>query len=149
MAIDNRGSLLVTGDESGAIFARILHHRNSKSAHQPPQRDRDGTQFGGGRSSSGNTGDGNATAVASAAAHEGGVLAVSHVDDRPSRISGNEDSDSEPKDEEMLFVSGGQGEDDCSVFFCLSVFPSPSPSPPPFVGSQLVRESVNDWNCYC
>ncbi|CAM9608394.1 unnamed protein product, partial [Sphacelaria rigidula] len=73
LAIDGEGRLLVTGDENGVICARLLHQADGRVAnghHASCPRDREGASLGS---------DGDGTTVASAAAHEGGVFAVSHV----------------------------------------------------------------------
>ncbi|CAN0497695.1 unnamed protein product, partial [Ectocarpus sp. 8 AP-2014] len=91
LSIDRRGELLVTGDESGAICARLLHHSGNRSG--------DGTAYGSSSvegGSSGGSGGGGVVEVVREA-HSGEVLAISHVE------GGAGD------DDPALFVSGGKG----------------------------------------
>lgn len=96
LAIDVKGILLVTGDESGALCARILPQ--TRGIQNASRRHR-----GGGVSQGG--GDDSAV-VTFAAAHEGGVTAVCHVD----RSCGAGDEGQERNGIiDMVLVTGGAG----------------------------------------
>lgn len=102
LAVDAQGRLLLTGDESGAICARFLCHARDDST---------GVDHGCTLRSQALEGEGRARICAGGGsakvlqgAHEGGVLAMSHV--RGDAGGSAEDI----KSSSMLFVSGGIGE---------------------------------------
>lgn len=112
LAIDSEGSLLVTGDEKGVICVRLLHQADDSDGHHASfPRDRE-------RATSGSNGDG--TTVAFAAAHEGGVLAVSHVHrDARAGVNGGRGITGRGDDENgMLFVSGGAAGEHIRFMLC-------------------------------
>lgn len=107
LSIDSRGELLLTGDESGVICLRLLHSRHSSSqGHQGVQGTACRSQELGaeGETGSGAGGGGGGVAKVLKGAHEGGVLAISHVEGSLRLAEDGTASSS------ALFVSGGKGE---------------------------------------
>lgn len=101
LSIDSWGELLVTGDESGAICARLLHRSGHGAAYRSSSVEGESSGVGGG---------GGVTRVVREA-HSGDVLAVSHVE------GGAGDDGS------SLFVSGGKGEKDTGYVAPPCLFP--------------------------
>lgn len=101
LAIDSRGVLLLSGDESGTMCARLLH-RGSDGIHP-------GSHHGSAYPSERPVGEGalevDVAAKVVRSAHEGGVLAVSHVEGSFRPAEGDTGGSS------ALFISGGEGED--------------------------------------
>lgn len=104
LTIDSVGELLLTGDESGTICARLLHSRSSPGNHQGLQdTGRRSRELGveGGLHSGGGGGGGVAKVVDGA--HAGGIQAISHVEGSSRSV------ESKTGESSALFVSGGKG----------------------------------------
>lgn len=99
LAVDGRGILLLTGDESGTICARLLHGRHSDGGDRGKAYQ---SQSLGEEVAS----EGDVVAKVVGGAHEGGVLAMSHVEG-----SLREEADGSGESS-TLFVSGGVGEEE-------------------------------------
>lgn len=95
LAIDNLGNFLLTGDESGAICARFL------SRLKPNDVDYGSTYRNIGLGQT--LGEGGVRLVAGA--HEGAVLAISHI------FGSLKGADDQSEERSVLFVSGGVGKE--------------------------------------
>lgn len=100
LAIDAKGSLLLTGDESGTLCARLLN-RNHGDGDTNTQNASYRNRGPGSKA----TPDGHGC-VKLEGVHEGGVLSISHVEGKLRREGEGE----EARDGFALFVSGGIGE---------------------------------------
>lgn len=112
LAIDAQGSLLLTGDESGTLCARLLNRR-----HGDGDTNTRTTQYRNRVLGSKVTPDGpdGHSCVKVEGAHEGGILAMTHVE---GKLRGEE---GEAGGGFALFVSGGIGEEESTLqLFCCS-----------------------------
>lgn len=110
LAIDAQGSLLLTGDESGTLCARLLNRR-----HGDGDTNTRTTQYRNRVPGSKGTPDGpdGHVCVKVEGAHEGGILAMTHVEGKLRGEAG------EAGGGFALFVSGGIGEEQGCFAACL------------------------------
>lgn len=108
LSIDSRGTLLLTGDESGVICVRRLYGRHSSISSQGDQGVQDTADRSKNLGAEGGLDSGGEGGVAKVikGAHDGGVLAITHVD---GSLRATEDG-KEFGSSSALFVSGGKGE---------------------------------------
>lgn len=109
--MDDRGELLLTGDESGTICARLLHSSSPGDHEGSQDMGRRSREFGVGERSRGEGGGGRGgggIAKVVDGAHAGGIQAISHVEGSYAEGSSNSAGDG-IRDSSALFVSGGKG----------------------------------------
>ncbi|CAM9837402.1 unnamed protein product [Pylaiella littoralis] len=105
LSIDSRGTLLLTGDESGVICVRRLYGRHSSISSQGDQGVQDTADRSLGAEGGLDSGGEGGVAKVIKGAHDGGVLAITHVD---GSLRATEDG-KEFGSSSALFVSGGKG----------------------------------------